>query len=353
MKTTYYKVHPIKEVSRTWDYVNDPNIINNLILVKLNKRSLYLKNSIPPAEFVPNQEKEGGIEFLYNPSIDIQTKVILYLDLNRHFEFHFSLKEVLSPGVAILVPEIVKVSKQQRKFSRIDVKDDSVTAANFRVSKNKISSNNIQFQISTKIIFPQFEEKYKTKYPAIRIMLPNDKNLPLQITKEEIIKPQTIQVDSKYILVYPLLTYQKNKFAPITYILLFLEEKIPKERETEILIELERIADELYEKIIEVNTVLIKEKQRIINISEGGAAIEITNEELMKLMPYQDSFTFDLVFKLVAPIRMFAEIKYIHQLISEEKEFLVVGVDFAGEGYTEFKKNNRDLLKSLLAKLKN
>lgn len=352
MKTSYTKIQPIKETSRAWDYVNDPNTIKNLILVKLNKRSLFLKNSIPPAEFAPNEEKNDGIEFLYNPSIDIQTKVVLYLDLNRHFEFYFHLKEVLSPGVAILVPEIVKVSKQQRKYPRIEVKDDSVTATNFRVSKNKISSNNIQFQISTKIIFPQFEEKYKIKYPSICILLPNDKNLPSQISKEEITRPQTIQVDSKYILIYPLLTYQRNKFVPITYILVTLDEKLPPEKETETLIELEKIADELYEKIIEVNTVLIKEKQKIINISEGGAAIEITNEELKKLIPYQDSFTFDLVFKLVAPIRMFSEIKYIHKLVSESKESLLVGVDFAGEGYTEFKKNNRDLLKSLLAKLR-
>ncbi|MFN3604863.1 MAG: DUF1577 domain-containing protein [Leptonema sp. (in: bacteria)] len=353
MEELQLKIEPIKETNRLWDYVNDPKIIQNLILVKLNKRSLFLKNSIPPAEFVPNEAKEEGIEFLFNPSVPIEnSKVILYLDLNRHFEFHFHLKEVLSPGIAILIPEILKVSKFQRKYPRIPIKDDSVVATNFRVSKNKISTNNVQFQISTKVIFPQFEEKYKEQYVGIRFILPNDNNLPPEISKLEITKPELLKIHTKYMYVFPLLTYQKNKFIPITYILLPIEDKPDPDKEREILIELEKVADELYEKIIEVNTILIKEKQKIVNISEGGAAIEITNEDLKKLIPYQDSFTFDLVFKLVAPIRIHGEIKYIHKIKKEGKESLLVGVEFTGEGYTDFKKNNKELIKSLLSKLK-
>lgn len=352
MEVIQYEIEPIKETNRLWDYVDNPTMIKNLILIKLQKRALFLKNSIPPAEFVPTGEKEDGIEFYYNPSVKLNEKVILYLDLSRHFEFHFNLKEIISPGISILIPEILKVSKFQRRYPRIAVKDDVVVANNFRVSKNKISTNNVQFQITTKIIFPQFEEKYKNRYLGIRIFLPNDSNLPNEVKKLEISEPTFVKTNNKYLLVYPLLTFQKNKFVPITYILLPFEEKPEENKEKQIMIEIEKIADELYEKIIEVNTILIRDKQKIVNISEGGAAIEITNEELKKLIPYQESFTFDLVFKLVAPIRMHGEIKYIHKLKTENKESLLVGVDFTGEGYTDFRKNNKELLKNLIAKLK-
>ncbi|GIX43237.1 MAG: hypothetical protein KatS3mg129_2970 [Leptospiraceae bacterium] len=352
MEIIQYNIEPIKESKRLWDYVKDPKIITNFILVKLNKHSLYLKNSIPPAEFTPTEEKEGGIEFYFNPSIKLQEHVILYLDLKRHLEFHFQLIKEISPGRAILKPEELKVSKFQRRYHRIPIKDDEVIANNFRLSKNKISTNNIQFQITAKVIFPQIEEKYKDQFPGMKLLLSNAENLPEEIKKQEINTPQIIKINIKYVFVYPIVVYQKNKFVPLIYILFPYSSSPPTEdKKTQILIELEKIADETYEKMIEANTTLIKKKQRVVNISEGGVALEITDEELKSLIPYQENIIFDLVFKLVAPIRMDGEIRYIHKLKKEEKESLLVGIDFTGEGYTDFRKKNSELLKNLISKL--
>lgn len=351
MEIKQYNIETIKESKRLWDHVNDPKVINNLILVKLNRQSLYLKNTIPPAEFKPTEQKEEGIEFFYNPSLKLTNKVILYLDLTRHLEFHFNLLKEISPGRAILVPELLLVSKVQRKYKRIPVKEDEVVANNFRLSRHKISANNIQFQITSKIIFPQIEEKYKEKYPGLRILLSNAENLPEELKKQEVSTPTLLKINIKFLYVFPIVVYQKEKFVPLAYILLPLDTSPTEEQKRELLIELERIADETYEKIIEANTILIKKKQRVVNISEGGAAIEITDDELKSLIPYQDSIIFDLIFKLVAPIRMSGEIKYIHKLKNENTENLLIGIDFTGEGYTEFRKKNKDLLKNLIQKL--
>lgn len=48
---------------------------------------------------------------------------------------------------------------------------------------------------------------------------------------------------------------------------------------------------------------------------------------------------------------MSGEIKYIHKLKKENTETLLIGIDFTGEGYTEFRKKNKDLLKNLIQKL--
>ncbi len=351
MEILQYKIETIKEAKRLWDHVTDPKVIKNLILVKLNRQSLYLKNTIPPAEFKPIEEKEGGIEFIYNPSLKLTNKVILYLDLTRHLEFHFDLLKEISPGTAILVPELLRVSKVQRKYKRIPVKDEEVVANNFRLSKHKISANNIQFQITSKIIFPQIEEKYKEKYPGMRILLANAENLPEELKKQELNAPNLLKINIKYLYVFPIVVYQKEKFVPLAYILLPLDKPPTDNENRDLLIELEKIADETYEKIIEANTTLIKKKQRIVNISEGGAALEITDEELKSLIIYQENIIFDLIFKLVAPIRMSGEIKYIHKLKKDNEETLLIGIDFTGEGYTEFRKKNKDLLKNLIQKL--
>ncbi len=344
----------LKETKRHWDYTKDSNIIKNLILVKLNKKSLYLylKNSHPPAEFIPVEEKENGIEFNFNPSIKLEKEqeVILYLDLKKHLEFHFKVHSV-SNGFAILVPEILKVSKFERKYERIPVKDEEVFANNFRVNKNKITANNIQFQITAKIIFPQIEEKYASKWKGLKILLINAENLPEALKKQEIDSPKFIKINTKSVLVYPILVFQKNKFSPIAYIIYPMDDLPNEEEKTNLLIEFEKIADETFEKILEANTILIKSKQKVVNISEGGVALEIKDPELKKLILYQESITFDLVFKLVAPLRMHGEIKYIHKIKKDNEEYLLIGIDFTGEGYTEFRKKNKELLKSLIKKL--
>lgn len=347
------KIQPIKESKRLWDFVSDPKIIINLILVKLNRQSLFLKNSIPPAEFTPAEEKENGIEFYYNPSLEIKehTEITLYLDLKRHLEFEFNVAKIISDGRCILEPKVVKVSKFQRRYIRYPIKGDEVVANNFRVNKNKISTNNIQFQITCKIIFPQIEEKYANTFPGIRILISNADNLPEELKHQEIDNPTLLKVNIKYLYVYPILVFQKNKFSPIAYILLPLDQLPTEEKKITILQNLEKIADETYEKIIEANTILIRSKQKIVNISEGGVALEITEPELVKLLPYQDNLTFDLVFKLVAPLRMHGEIRYIHKLKKDNKETLLIGIDFTGEGYTDFRKKNTDLLKNLIQKL--
>lgn len=347
------KIQPIKETKRLWDFVNDPNVIKNLILVKLNRQSLFLKNSFPPAEFTPSEEKENGIEFYFNPSLDIKEnmEISLYLDVNRHLEFDFHVAKMISDGRAILEPKILKVSKFQRRYPRYPVRGDEVVANNFRVNKNKISTNNIQFQITCKIIFPQLEEKYESSFPGIKILISNAENLPEEIKKEEIDKPSVIKVNIKYLFVYPILVFQKNKFNAIAYIIIPLDEPPVEEKKIQILQNLEKIADETYEKIIEANTILIRSKQKIVNISEGGVCIEISDPELIKLLPYQESITFDLVFKLVAPLRMHGEIRYIHKLRKDHNETLLIGIDFTGEGYTDFRKKNTELLKSLIQKL--
>ncbi len=346
------KMIPVKEEQRQWDFVTDKKLIEDLVIVKLNRRPLYLKASIPPAEFTPNDIKEDTIEFYFNPSLNLEQKIVLYLDLKRHFEFHFELYKIISPGIALLKPIVVKVSKLQRQYPRYTISNDQVMASNFRLSKNKISANNIQFQITTKIIFPQIENKYKEQFPGLKLFIASAENLPDEIKKQSINQPIFIQIHNKKTYIYPLVVYQRNKFVPLIYIFYPLDKTLTADEEILLAVDIEKLADETYEKIVEANTVLIQTRQRVLNISDGGVALEITDPELKKLIIYQDSITFDLNFKLVAPLRMYGAIKHIHKFLDDNhNEIFIVGIDFTGQGHTEFRKNNKDLLKNLIDRM--
>lgn len=345
------RVEPVKETKRAWDFVNDPKVITNLILGKLNRQPLFLKYSIPPAEFSPSETKGDGIVFYYNPSLVLPGEIILYLHVKKQLEFHFEPVEQVSQGVVVLRPTKLLVSKVERRFQRYEVSGDELVTSNFRVSRNKITTNNIQFQITSRVIFPQIAKKYASQFPDLKILIANSEDLPASVKEKEINQPEVISEGSRNIFVFPIVTYQKNKFLPLAYILFPFSFSLDEEKKTKILVELEKIADETYEKILEVNTVLIKSKQRVLNISEGGIAIEITDPELIKLIPYQETITFDINFKLVAPIRMQGEIKYIHKIHKEGETSLIIGVDFTGQGYTEFRRKNKDLLRNLIKKL--
>ena len=83
----------------------------------------------------------------------------------------------------------------------------------------------------------------------------------------------------------------------------------------------------MVEKIRGSNTVMIKEKQQVVNVSRGGIRVRITHEELRTYLARQNGFTFDLVFRMQAPITLFGQIRSQKKMASGE---LLLGVQIAG-----------------------
>ena len=98
---------------------------------------------------------------------------------------------------------------------------------------------------------------------------------------------------------------------------------------------------------IDANASLVKEKQKVINISEGGVALQIDSEVLQKNLPLRDWLTFDLLFKMHAPIRFYGNIRHIGK---KDGEWLV-GSDLSGQGHSDYRKSTKEVYRSLIQKL--
>jgi hypothetical protein len=85
--------------------------------------------------------------------------------------------------------------------------------------------------------------------------------------------------------------------------------------------------DNLITRIKDSNTLLIDINQQIVDLSKSGAKLYITDENLKKYLVKTKGFVFDIVFKLQAPVTIYAEIKNIYR---DDNENMFVGILFAG-----------------------
>ena len=100
----------------------------------------------------------------------------------------------------------------------------------------------------------------------------------------------------------------------------------------------------MLERMKDASSVLIKERQRVLNISSVGVAIELQNEELIKMMPERKNVVFDIIFRKQAPLRFQAEICHIERVNGS----IVAGLSFLGVGHTESSRGNVQRLQSYL-----
>jgi hypothetical protein len=103
-------------------------------------------------------------------------------------------------------------------------------------------------------------------------------------------------------------------------------------------------AQRLIKRIEDVNFMKIRGRQRVINVSEKGVALEINHPELLKHLPGREWITFDLIFKKQSPIRFRGS--FCH--IEEFEGIYVAGISFEGTGHSDHIRTSVERFKSLL-----
>lgn len=334
----------LKEAPRNWQIMNDREAIYKLIEEKLHRRPLYLKGTYPAAEFSPGERRENGLVFYCNPSIKLTTQITLFITLNRQLEIDFSLAEQIGPGHVVLVPLQARVGAVQRAFPRIPVKDTEVVATNFRISPNKIAPNNTKLQITTQVIFPEFEKLHQPDFNGLRVLLAGDPRLPVELAKLQPEKGIEVKIQDQPHFIQPVHVFEDRKNTLLALIFF----PIPQTGMTsELVSRSEELAEELLTKVIDANAILVKEKQKVLNVSEGGVALQIDNELLKKNLPLRDWLTFDLLFRLQAPIRFHGSVRHI----AVKNGTWVVGIDLSGQGHSDYRKSTKEVYRSLIQKL--
>ena len=163
---------------RDWEVLRDPQKLTYLIDNKLEGRALFLKHSVPPAEFSREPSEDGVVTFYYAPNIPIEGNFTLFLTLNRQIELDFQVEEILEPGHLKARPVEVRIGKAMRAFPRISVGEDLVHVTNFRVSKNEIAPNNTKMQITNQVIFNEFEKRLGARFSGLKVHAPYDPKFP-------------------------------------------------------------------------------------------------------------------------------------------------------------------------------
>jgi len=371
----------LMELKRDWEFVRERDKMLYLINEKIKNRSYAMKGTEPPAEFTPAGAEEKGIVFYHPVGLELKDTVTLFITLNRHVELDFKVEEVREPDTAVLSPLEIRISKSVRTSTRMENPEGLVHAANFQVSKSAIEVDNTRPQVTNKVIFGEYEYDLARQFPGLKIYDFAEKERPPEtfylnkiqdsILVEDTSNPASYKspgagfVDyedmlksdgklestirryqnsgSNSVLTMPIL-YEGMSGAVVPIAFIHCEGRGDFRLTKDIHDKWRAIEKEIIKRIVDANTLTVKDRQRVINISEGGVALEITNENLKKYIPQRSYVTFDLIFKMQAPLRFQAKLCHIE----DQEGKLKMGVDLQGTGHSDYKKSSRDRLKSLI-----
>ena len=112
--------------------------------------------------------------------------------------------------------------------------------------------------------------------------------------------------------------------------------------------QLKEQCEEIVHRIEDASLITVKERQNVINVSDGGVALELDHPDLVKYVPYRKSITFDLIFRMQAPLRFRGTVRHIHK---SGPTSIIVGLNLEGSGHSDFRTGTRDRLSSLIRNL--
>ena len=370
------------EKQRAWDYVRDPEKVAYLLREKLSRVRFYIKHTDPPAEVYRGDEREGGFEFHHAVDIPLKGKVTLYATLKRQLEVDLDAIGSPEEGTTILKAREVRIGKTQREFPRYNITNDAIYAANFQVSKNEIAVDNTRPQVANKVIFSEFEKTLSREIPGLHIFDYATRERPEE-TRALNKETRTIYVrdisdlesyrpvdpgffdyrayledeaaldrtrrrlqENQYqsLIVMPILYEMADgSLAPIA----FFHVATPKGHPAgvELVERLKKVSEEIIDRIQDASMISVKDRQTVIDISEGGVALELTHPDLIKYVPHRTTITFDLIFKMQAPLRFRGTICHMEQ---SGNDSLFVGLNLEGEGHSDFRTGARERLRSLV-----
>ncbi|MBW7858699.1 MAG: DUF1577 domain-containing protein, partial [Leptonema sp. (in: Bacteria)] len=122
-----------------------------------------------------------------------------------------------------------------------------------------------------------------------------------QNLQKQIFDYRSKKVKSEAIVPVKYITHDRS-VVPIGY--LQVQSRTSK-LDIQVIERLNQICEEMIEKIRQSNTVYVKERETIINISMTGMRVRIKNRDLATYLMRQSGFTFDVLFRGQAPITVY------------------------------------------------
>ncbi len=341
--------------SRDLQYIRDIPKIHQVIRKNFTNNSLLLGGSDTPIEVrIRGFRGEKGLMIdLGSYPAQKDEELILYKILDRYIHIAGHVKDtgILGGQAHLFFVDHLAVAKAHRSSTRIpiDTEEGSVFASNFRTSRFEIDENTLSIPVFIKMGLASFEKQLKIVNYADNIYL--HFLTPENIRKDNLLR--ILRNNNKPILVQDCLdpsSYKPFNSSYLDYSHILgdgLKDKIESCRHKKIVseiyipaiyithdqtsfciasIQMQRKLRKFtpmdvkdiwlqskttLKKIQDSNTVFIKSRQSILDISENGLRIFITDEQLKTSLVRQRGFTFDLLFRMQSPITLYAMIRSI------------------------------------------
>jgi len=356
-----------RDTKRDLELITAPEKIQHLLKNHLAQKSMYVKGSAPPYEvriLETNAHNTitvdvGGLR------PEMNDELVLFRILGRYIHLNcVVLGKVGSNHVFNMAVKSASISRKERLSLRVPVNDADVHVSNIRTGKHTIDATLFNIPTSVKVNFSTYEQRMKGMADIVKIDVFSGRGsifdevrktgkmvLVRNAQKSECYSPENeacvdyaafledglkkkieemhrAKIKSEIIVPITYLSHDETRI-PLGYI--HLQSKT-EEYSMDKALELQQLAFEMVDRIRDSNTVLISEKQEVINYSRGGLKVLIRNEELKNYLVRQNGFTFDLFFKMQAPITLYGLIRSAH--ITDDKN-LILGIQISGNSSRE------------------
>jgi hypothetical protein len=369
------KIITISQSPREWEIV-ETNQDKMLEYVSQNHllKDPYIKNysGKPTILIKPGNSKTSFVLEIANQiSLSEEREIILYkYAREKYFEIVFERVNSREKSHICTLRQ-VKIAKHTRRTAdRFSTETNPVHAGNFLVAKIDLDIKTA-LGFSTEVIFNEVDKTLKAKYPRSKIVPLFNRD---DLTEEEeillreglpifIVNTATME-SSKEIKCYDLKSYYEEEFL--------LDEKIAnlrkdmiqsfiyypvifKSPDKDVVIGycynesptpishgnieyFEIISYTITKRIMDSSTAVIDEKQSILNVSEHGVLIELNSEYILKALKTKPTFSMDITFKMMVPMRFSLYARHIYRI--EDTYYLgaeITGSNNDEKGFDKYK----------------
>jgi hypothetical protein len=370
---------------RELERLSSADKIQHLLARHLKGRTMYLKGQDPAPEAMVHEFDLNNRILLESRKVILEPemKIELFRILGRYIELHCEVLKKTGDHQYHIQVNSAAIAKKERSNMRLPVSPDNAYITNILASRYTIDTDTRTIPTSVKVGFGEYELSLKREFEHIKIDAFGTRNQWLDAVKKQsksIFIPDTEdphsyragdtrEMDVSSMLGNKLkekiIDYRNKKvraeaIVPVIYVthdrspipigyMHVQSRKGPFPDGT--LDRLYGACADMVEKIRGSNTVMIKERQQVMNVSRGGIRVRITHDELRTYLARQNGFTFDLVFRMQAPITLFGSIRSQKRNGGE----LFLGVQIAGNAdensYKRFLANVNNMENEARAKL--
>ena len=351
----------VERKKREFSIIKNADDVISILKSQFSNRNLYLKYSLEKTDVSINEYLDDKTFLVItDPNYDHGGKLVVYGLSDKYVEIEMSVVAERGPGYYQCKIESARRAAQGRRHLRFKLNPGDAVATNFKVSKHTIDISNFSIPTSIKVVLEQFQSANSRLSDIIKVDVFGSVDDPVLTVMKKTGKSHFIadvtkkadysassedfvdcsQIYGKDIDTVIMKNTEKGYKSFITVPIIYITETessipfgfiqlISKTRNFELsdVLDLKNHSFKLVDRIRDANTIFLPVHQNIIDISRGGAKLEITDDNLKRYLAKSKGFIFDIVFKLQAPITIYGEMKVSYD---DDGGNLFIGVDFEG-----------------------